>query len=595
MTTTRLAAAVFALLVAATFAAFFVTQRLKRTPPVIQGFKATPVTSPNADSRKDVARISFRIKHTDDVTVAMVDHTGEIVRTLVTSRRLPVGTRLHLVWDGRNDDGARVPDGLYRARVGLRRQGRSVTVPRSIRLDVTPPRPVVTSVKPDIYPAPDGQPITVRFQGPKRVAPQFVVYRTDLHPERVVRTFTGKAGSASATWDGMLADGRPAAAGTYLIAVRVRDEAGNIGVGPAILPPRPGAVDGHPGITVRFVAALPPLEPVLAGAQTQFLVDARKLSYTWSIRRIGASGPRSSGTKTKSALSVHAPHGTSGLYLFSARHGDNLTQVPFAVQARGRPRSVLVVLPAITWQGRNPVDDDGDGIPNTLDNLVPARISRPFAGDGLPQGFTDREAPLLVFLDRNHHRYDLTTDLALLRGDGPKLEDHRGVLLAGDERWLPAGLQARLRRFVEQGGHVASVGIDSLRRGVGISPSGQRLFHPTAPAVRDVFSSRLRPLVRKRVDLSALNPPPDKVGLFATTDGSFPGFDAYEETADLGATSPGTLVAAAGPQQDQPVIVGYRLGKGLVIRFGLPQWTQRLRSDPNVSEVMQRTWTLISR
>ena len=269
--------------------------------------------------------------------------------------------------------------------------------------------------------------------------------------------------------------------------------------------------------------------------------------------------------------------------------------MPFAVQARGRARSVLVVLPAITWQGRNPVDDDGDGMPNTLDNLVPSRIARPFAGDGLPEGFADGVAPLLVHLDRTHHRYDITTDLALLRGHGPKLEGHKGILLAGDERWLPAGLQSRLRRFVEQGGRVASLGIDSLRRGVGISPSGQRLYRPTAPAIRDIFSSRLRPVVRKRVDLLALNPPPDKLGLFATTDGSFPGFDAYEETADLGATSPGVLQSAAGPAQGRPVIVAYRLGKGLVIRFGLPQWAQRLGSDPNVSEVMQRTWTLISR
>ncbi len=27
----------------------------------------------------------------------------------------------------------------------------------------------------------------------------------------------------------------------------------------------------------------------------------------------------------------------------------------------------------MTWQGRNPVDDDGDGAPDTLDRGVPAR------------------------------------------------------------------------------------------------------------------------------------------------------------------------------------------------------------------------------
>ena len=269
--TSRIAGVTFALLVCATFGAFFVTQRLKRTPPIIQGFKRSPITSPNADGRKDVARISFRIKHTDDVTVAIVDHDNGEVRTLVTAQRLDVGRRIHLVWDGRDDDGVRVPDGLYRARVGLRKQGRSVIVPASIRVDVTPPRPVVTSVNPDIYPDRRARAITVRFSGPKRLAPQFLVYRTDLKPIRVVRTFTGKAGSALAAWDGLLADGRPAGAGTYLIAVRVRDAAGNIGTGPALLPPRPGAVDGHPGVTVRFVAALPPLEPVPAGGADDVL------------------------------------------------------------------------------------------------------------------------------------------------------------------------------------------------------------------------------------------------------------------------------------------------------------------------------------
>ena len=44
--TDRLARAVFALLVVACFAAFFVTQRLKHTPTAVQAFKLTPFFSP---------------------------------------------------------------------------------------------------------------------------------------------------------------------------------------------------------------------------------------------------------------------------------------------------------------------------------------------------------------------------------------------------------------------------------------------------------------------------------------------------------------------------------------------------------------------
>src|SRR3712207_8397596 len=46
---------------------------------------------------------------------------------------------LPICWDGRDDAGARVADGTYRVRVIMRRQGRSVLVPRTIRLDTTPP------------------------------------------------------------------------------------------------------------------------------------------------------------------------------------------------------------------------------------------------------------------------------------------------------------------------------------------------------------------------------------------------------------------------------------------------------------------------
>jgi hypothetical protein len=55
------------------------------------------------------------------------------------------------------------------------------------------------------------------------------------------------------------------------------------------------------------------------------------------------------------------------------------------------------------------------------------------------------------------------------------------------------------------------------------------------------------------------------------------------------------VVAAAGEQAGQPVVVAYRFGKGLVIRTGLPQWSQRLGSDQETAAVTRRMWTLLSR
>ena len=60
-----LARVVFLLLVAATVGAFFVTQRLKRSGPVVKRLATPLYISPNGDGRKDTARITFTLPKTD--------------------------------------------------------------------------------------------------------------------------------------------------------------------------------------------------------------------------------------------------------------------------------------------------------------------------------------------------------------------------------------------------------------------------------------------------------------------------------------------------------------------------------------------------
>ena len=69
----RAARAVFALLVIACLAAFFVTQRLKHTPTAVQRFEMTPVFSPTASGHIKQERISFRVARSGAVTVTIVD------------------------------------------------------------------------------------------------------------------------------------------------------------------------------------------------------------------------------------------------------------------------------------------------------------------------------------------------------------------------------------------------------------------------------------------------------------------------------------------------------------------------------------------
>ena len=196
-----------------------------------------------------------------------------------------------------------------------------------------------------------------------------------------------------------------------------------------MIPPVPGQVRGRPGITVRQITAQPPLEPVRAGSRMEFFVDSRRRPYRWSMRRLGASRPVRKGRgRPGRGLVVRAPGGITGAYLLELRSGRSRASVPFLVQAPQRAR-LLVVVPAITWLGVDKVDDNGDGLPDTLETGGPVRWPRVIAGNrGLPAGFADQTAPLLVFLDRARIRYDLTSDIALAGSRDPRATDREGVV-----------------------------------------------------------------------------------------------------------------------------------------------------------------------
>ena len=590
---TRLAQLVFALLVCATFAAFFVTQRLKRSPLVVRQRTVTAVFSPNGDGRRDRASIRIEIKRADDVTVSILNADEQVVRRLAVDRREPGRRPIQFVWDGR--DGARrvVPDGIYRVRVALRRQGRTATLRAPVEVDTTPPRPTVSVIVPRgagpaLLPAPGVSAVTVRTEGPLYSRPRFQVYRTDRGQPRLLLQFYGDRVTGTGRWNGRLA-GRPAPPGTYLVAVRTIDRVSNLGVS-APLGPRPrGDRGGRPGVTVRPLAVQAPSAPVRAGAPAHVSVDVRVAGgrYTWRLLRPGTRKPLARGRGSKPGLRLTTPK-VAGVDVLEVRAGSHRARAPLLVASTAPPRRVLLVLPFATWQGRNRVDDDGDGLPNTLERGVPAAVARPFAADGLPSGFARGEAPLLAFLDRSRLRYDLTTDLALAQGQGPRLAGHRGVVLAGDERWLAGGLSDALRGYVRSGGRVLLLGTESLARSVRLQAG--RLTNPSPPATTDALGAQVESLTS--LGDQALAVKMDRVDLFGGTTGLFTGFGRSEPVGSLEAGA--RPLADAGPAGGKPVIAAYRLGRGLVIRTGLPEWRARLPDDPAVDAVTGRAWKLLS-
>jgi hypothetical protein len=593
------ARAVFVALVAATFAAFFAAQRLKSAPQVAGIRKMTQHFSPNGDGNRDVSRIEVRVRKDDDVTITIVDEAGNDVKRLATAVPAVAKQSVNVEWDGTNADGGRAPEGTYRVRVSLRRGGRAVTIGPRLTLDTTAPRPTVFAGGEDgrewiTGPVAGPVPFRVRVVS-ERFPTRIRVLRTDTGRPAQVSSFELPPNTREGQWDGRAGDA-PAPPGTYQLVAAVRDVAGNVGLS---APPqaRAAAIRGQPGVSVRGLLAQPPADPVRAGERAPFAVDSRGRPFRWRMFRVGQRKPVRKGRRDSGGeIRLRAPEGSSGLHVLEVRTAKRSTSVPFAVQD-STPAPILVVLPAITWFGRDALDDDRDGLPNTLENGGSAAYPRLLAG-GLPAGFPDQVAPLLAFLDSQRINYDITTDLTLSASRGGLTGEREGVLLAGPLRWVSTDLARRLRRYVTDGGRVASFGADTLRRGVAVARD--RLLRPLPPTDNDPFGASFRPQRSLEGTPPALQPIADDpaAGLLTGVD-ELPGFSALEET------EPSERVRAALALVDQdaieeaeaageelppalPALALTQLGEGSVIRVGLPEWGARLKAGAEPVEQLTR-------
>jgi hypothetical protein len=607
----RLPVAAFVALVIATVGAFFVTQHLKVSTPLIAGSPAprpasfNPVSGRTCELKNHLGvpvptsfrrmQVSFYLLHrADDVDVYIVGEDGStIIATLASGRHMAIGRRTPFTWDGRESNGRFAPDGTYYIRVSLIHQGRSLLIASSagnegvtIERRATPL--TVTGVTPGLFPQPGTSAVTASFTGAGGRRPRVNVYRTDLPGGPVlVKSFNATSRTGRTLWNGTLTGGRPAPQGTYLIGLRLTDAACNVARFPATLPPAPGSTP-HAGVTVRYLAAQPPMTAVAAGQTATVDVDARQHRYFWALRRAGQQKVVRSGRSSAVQLPVRLPGGGPGLYELALRYGPHRTVVPLISSARaGAHAKVLVVLPALTWQGENPVDDDGDGLPNTLTAGQPIRLARPLV-DGLPAGFAD-EAALIAWVRSAGLAFDLTTDLGLLEGVGPQLSGHRGVVLAGDERWLPESLGSKLSAFVEQGGHVLSLGIDSLRRSVTVS--GGQAMDPGSAHATDFLLARPGRIMSSRGTLILVDA--DGLHIFTGTSGALRGYGSYQPIDAV--TAPAAIVSAAGVSNRAHAIVGYRLGKGAVVDIGLPGFGASLRHNVDAQELLGNVWKLLGR
>jgi hypothetical protein len=605
---------VFAVLVIATAAAFFLTQQLKSDEPLVLRFATKPAHfSPNGDDYRDTTEIGFDITEPASVTFLVVDAEGNEVRRIVGERRVAGDVRHRYRWDGRDDDGNLVPDGTYRMRVVRRDESRVIDSAKEITVDREPPQVTLMSAKPSVLATglPGESPsVRLRYEGPKNRAPVVRVFRTDDGEPHIVRRFRGGP-NREAVWDGQVSTGpertRPAPEGDYAFTVAVRDRAGNQTEAPGRVPraaiARPGT-----GVSVRRFTLRGPLSAVTAGGTAQLEVGPVDRSFDWVVSRLGDPKAVLHGGRVGGRFRIHIPSRTrTGVYLVRVRSGNtpggsgaargtgDRAVWPLAVaglpprSARSRARP-LVVLPALTWQGLNRVDDDADGFGDRLPFASSVRLDRPFADDGLPPRFAAEVSPLLRWLDRERLAYDLTTDLALARREGPALGNAPGVAFAGSELWAPKQLMERLRDYVADGGRVALFGADSFKRTVDLRDDTAR--HPSRPRRTNAFGEQTE---LRRTSKAPLTVFEDGLGLFDGLSSFLGEFTVFE--ASRGLPRSGRRITAAGRDAGQPAFLALGLGGGIVLRAGTPQWARELEESAlslELPQVTKRIWRMLS-
>jgi hypothetical protein len=162
-------------------------------------------------------------------------------------------------------------------------------------------------------------------------------------------------------------------------------------------------------------------------------------------------------------------------------------------------------------------------------------------------------------------------------------------VFAGSERWFTEALDSELRSYVEGGGRVASFGTDAFRRTVSLTPD--RLAGPSPPQGTNALGEQTGATHSAAAPL-VVNPG-DTLGLFAGTDGFVGLFTRFEQSQ--GRVSGAALEASAGRDPKRPAFVAYRLGRGLVVRAGTPEWSISLATDPEVANVTESLWSVLSR
>jgi flagellar hook assembly protein FlgD len=195
-------------------------------PLAVRRFRAAPaVLTPNGDGVGEATTISFALTTAATATVDIVNGSGVTVRRLANARSFPAGPS-RLLWDGRDNSGGLVPDGLYTVLISAQSPGQSDTDADDIVVDRTlgnlrvAPRP--------FSPNGDGrrETTTATFDLARAATVRVLV----LYGDRRIATLRSavglQAGPQSFAWDGRTGSGTRASQRRYTVRVEATTSLG---------------------------------------------------------------------------------------------------------------------------------------------------------------------------------------------------------------------------------------------------------------------------------------------------------------------------------------------------------------------------------
>ena len=187
--------------------------------------------SPNADGRRDSTALGFSLPDRESVTMTVRDAAGAAVRGPVALGTLPPGDH-SWSWYGRDNRGARLPDGRYRVVLssGAGTSGAALRgeLTRPLRLDTASPALAVPSAPRVFFPAVDGygDVLTPATRLNERAWLVLQVRNSRGATVRVIRALRNP-GRTGVGWTGAAASGARLAPGSYSWRYVVMDGAGN--------------------------------------------------------------------------------------------------------------------------------------------------------------------------------------------------------------------------------------------------------------------------------------------------------------------------------------------------------------------------------